>query len=55
MVPGQLLAYGGLTKDVVVNGMDDRIEIWDRQRWTTYNDALDIGELAALFADSPVA
>lgn len=53
MVDKELLAYAGLTKEVVVNGMDDRIEIWDRERWTAYNDALDINDLAALFADGP--
>ncbi len=53
MVDKELLAYAGLKKDVVVNGMDDRIEIWDRERWTTYNAALNINDLAALFADAP--
>jgi len=53
MVPAKLMAYGELTKEVVVNGMDDRIEIWDRQRWDEYNAALNIDDLAALFAGSP--
>ncbi len=55
MLPPPLLVYGELAKEVVVNGMDDRIEIWDRQRWAGYNAALNINDLAALFADSPVA
>ncbi len=55
MVPTKLMAYGELTKEVVVNGMDDRIEIWDRQRWDDYNAALNIDDLAALFAGSPGA
>ena len=55
MLPPALMGYGELAKDVVVNGMDDRIEIWDRQRWAGYNAALNINDLAALFADSPVA
>ncbi len=55
MLPAALMGHGELTKEVVVNGMDDRIEIWDRQRWAEYNAALNINDLAALFADSPVA
>ena len=55
MLPAALMGYGELAKEVVVNGMDDRIEIWDRRRWADYNAALDINDLAALFADSPVA
>jgi len=55
MVPKELMGYGDFGKEVVVNGMDDRIEIWDRQRWATYNAALDITDLAALFADVPAA
>jgi len=55
MVPAKLMAYGELAKEVVVNGMDDRIEIWDRQRWDDYNAALNIEDLAALFAGSPSA
>jgi MraZ protein len=33
-----LRAYAGLTKDVVVIGVMDRIEIWDPQRWADYSD-----------------
>ncbi len=52
MVPTKLMDYGELAKDVVVNGIGDRIEIWDRTRWNAYNDAQDIEDLSALFADS---
>lgn len=52
MVPAALMAYGEFAKDVVVNGMDDRIEVWDRRRWTEYNAKLDITDLAALFSGS---
>lgn len=55
MLPAALMGHGELAKEVVVNGMDDRIEIWDRRRWAEYNAALDISDLAALFADSPGA
>lgn len=55
MVPAKLLEYGELKKDVVVNGIGDRIEVWDRAAWDAYNDAQDIDDLAALFADVPSA
>lgn len=33
LVPPQLAAHAGLGKDVVVAGVHDRIEIWDRAEW----------------------
>ena len=40
MVPGFLMEHGGLAKDVVVTGAGDCLEVWDRQTWSDYNDAL---------------
>ncbi|MBP9864364.1 division/cell wall cluster transcriptional repressor MraZ [Patescibacteria group bacterium] len=37
MVPEYLRTYAGLTKNVVVTGMYDRLEIWDEAAWTTYS------------------
>jgi MraZ protein len=33
MIPGALLKYAGLSRDVVVAGVSDHIEIWDRDTW----------------------
>ena len=33
MVPGYLTEYAGLGRDVVVAGVGDRLEIWDRAAW----------------------
>jgi MraZ protein len=33
MLPPSLLQHAGLTKDIVVAGMNDRLEIWDHQAW----------------------
>ncbi len=33
MLPPQLLEHAGLEKEVVVVGMRDRVEIWDRAAW----------------------
>jgi MraZ protein len=33
MIPAALLRYANLERDVVVAGMNDRLEIWDRETW----------------------
>ncbi|WP_261805730.1 division/cell wall cluster transcriptional repressor MraZ [Lapidilactobacillus luobeiensis] len=33
-----LLAYAQLSKNCVIVGVSDRIEIWDEARWTTFNE-----------------
>lgn len=30
--------YAGLSKEVVIAGVGDHIEIWDKQRWEDYNN-----------------
>jgi MraZ protein len=49
MLPAFLLDHAGLSKDVVVTGSGDALEIWDRMTWATYNDALasDVDEITA--------
>ena len=36
MVPEYLRTYAGLTKNVVIAGMYDRLEIWDEEAWKVY-------------------
>ena len=33
MIPGALLRYAGLEREVVVAGIHDHLEIWDRETW----------------------
>ena len=33
MIPAALLKYAGLSRDVVVAGVSDHLEIWDREAW----------------------
>jgi len=35
-IPPRLRAYAGLDKDLVVNGADEKVEIWDRESWERY-------------------
>jgi MraZ protein len=36
-LPPTFLAHAGITKDVVVVGTGDCLEIWDRERWHAYD------------------
>lgn len=38
-VPQHLREYAGLDKDVVVLGVDNHIELWDREAWRAYQRA----------------
>ncbi|MBP6944947.1 cell division/cell wall cluster transcriptional repressor MraZ, partial [Patescibacteria group bacterium] len=35
-IPEYLRTYAGLTKDVVVAGLYNRLEVWDEATWKTY-------------------
>jgi MraZ protein len=37
----QLLRHAGISKEVVVVGNLDHIEVWDRERWSTDQETLD--------------
>ena len=39
-LPAFLLEHGGLSKDCVVTGAGDCLEVWDRAAWNSYNDEL---------------
>jgi MraZ protein len=49
MVPGFLSSHAGLQKEVVVVGVGDRFELWDRTQWTDHRPAL-LGGVAELTA-----
>jgi MraZ protein len=35
MIPTQLIEHARLGKEIVVAGVNDRLEIWDRAAWRT--------------------
>jgi MraZ protein len=41
MVPSSLGAYAGLGKEVVVAGVHDHLEIWDRAAWRAHLDEIE--------------
>jgi len=36
VVPQYLKDYAGISKDIVIAGIADRIEIWDRKKWESF-------------------
>ncbi len=36
-IPASLQEFAGLTKDVVINGNIDHIEVWDAEAWAAYD------------------
>ncbi len=38
LLPGNLRQYASLDKEAIVIGVSTRVEIWDKDRWESYND-----------------
>jgi len=38
LIPQVLREYAGITKEVVSVGLTDRIEVWSKDAWESYND-----------------
>jgi transcriptional regulator MraZ len=36
LIPPKLAGYAGLSREVTVAGVDDRLEIWDTEEWNRY-------------------
>lgn len=53
LLPPNLREYAGLEKDVVLIGVSNRIEIWDRQAWDNYNENISptVTEIASTLID----
>ncbi|MDO4287168.1 MAG: division/cell wall cluster transcriptional repressor MraZ [Eubacteriales bacterium] len=51
VVPPVLRTYAGLDHDVTIIGVSERAEIWNRQKWEDYNNALDAGSIAQAMED----
>ena len=52
MIPASLREFAGITKEIVTIGANNRVEIWDKQRWADYNGDGDFNdELIASMAE----
>ena len=53
LVPGNLRSYANLKKDVVLTGVMNRAELWDKESWTKYSDEVNpaVTEIAGNLAD----
>lgn len=56
LVPPTLAAHAGLSREVVVAGVHDHIEIWDRAAWAAYLSAIEgsVADVAERLADRRV-
>ena len=53
LVPPHLVTHAGVDKDVVLAGVHDHLEIWDKAEWTTHLRAIEgsAGDVAERLAD----
>lgn len=56
LIPPQLRSFAKIDKEVVILGVSDRIELWDRKHWEEYmaSDAMDYDELSEALYQSGV-
>ena len=47
LIPSDLREFAGLTKDVVVIGLDDKAEIWDKELWDNQQSNMDMEKMLA--------
>ncbi len=43
LIPDYLKNYGGFTKNVVICGLSNRLEIWDEAKWSKYSEDAEKG------------
>lgn len=48
LIPADLREFAGLTKDVVVIGLDDKAEIWDKEAWDAQQNNMDMSAMLAV-------
>ena len=41
LIPAKLARYAGLSRDVTLTGVDDRLEVWDTAEWERYVSGAD--------------
>jgi MraZ protein len=53
LIPSDLAKHAGIGKDVVVAGVHDHVEIWDRAQWADHVSTIEgsVGDVAERAAD----
>lgn len=51
LIPAPLREIAGLEKEIVVVGVSDRCEIWDKHRWEEFNSEIDDEEMMKALED----
>ena len=51
LVPGNLREHAGLDKDVVLAGVIDKIEVWDKERWQAQTNISNMDDIAEEMAE----
>lgn len=41
LIPSKLAQYAGLSREITLTGVDDRLEIWDTGEWNQYLESAD--------------
>lgn len=54
LLPQSLRTYAGITKDVIVAGIQKRVEIWDAEKWKDYNDNVTSDEISELMEEENI-
>ncbi len=47
LIPSDLRVFAGLIKDVVVIGLDDKAEIWDKELWDAQQNNMNMEAMLA--------
>jgi MraZ protein len=50
-IPADLRKYAGITKDVVIRGCANRLEIWAKEVWQQYDEGQSLEEIVQKAAD----
>jgi len=51
LIPNSLRTYANIGKDVIVAGVQNRVEIWDADTWHRYNDEVTTDEIVELMEE----
>ena len=46
LISSNLREFAGLTKDVVIIGMNSRVEIWSKEKWNECDENISADEIA---------